>query len=78
MARLIVLDNTGHTDIDFQVDVQEQVERAQKQFEELVNSGTHMAILTKKGVGQELVTDFGKVVLEEDTEIVISPRLVGG
>lgn len=78
MGKLIILDSTGHTDVQWDVAVKSEVEEAQKQFEELVNGGSHMAVRVSDvdggKRGQELIDTFDP----EAEEVVISPRLVGG
>jgi hypothetical protein len=73
MATQIVMDATGDTRHDFNVNDEAAVARAKKRFEELTEAGFIAAKWTGEGTS-ELIRQFDPTA----QETLFMPRLVGG
>lgn len=73
LHQMKIMNRLGDATLTWNVDVQEQVEEAQRQFEELVNQG-YLAAKSLGGGQHEMITEFDP----EATRILVMPPIVGG
>lgn len=73
MAKLVVLDFSGHTEVEFKKDDKASIKAAMDRFNELMKSG-HVAYKVDAKGEKTQTRSF-----EEDaTEIIMHPQMVGG
>lgn len=73
MHKLQIMDQTGHSTVDFDPAKDDQVKTAMAKFAALVGQGYQAAVRTEGG-GLKKVKSFDPTA----TEIVMHPQLVGG
>lgn len=73
MSKLQIMDQTGHSTLDFDPKNDSQVKEAMEKFDQLVGQGYQAAVRTEGG-GLKKVKSFDPTA----TEVVMHPQLVGG
>lgn len=74
MAKLTILDQSGHTELAFKTADPASVKAAMAQFDELVKNHKHWAYKVNPDGSKESIKKFD----ETAEEIIIHPQMVGG
>ncbi len=74
MAKLTILDQSGHTELDFKPDNKASVQAAMDRFNDLVKNHGHWAYKVEKDGSKTSIKAFD----ETAEETIIHPQMVGG
>ena len=74
MAKMIILDASGDTEVAFQRSNAASVKAAMDRFNELVRDQKHWAYKTEKDGSKTIIKSFD----ETADEILIHPQMIGG
>ncbi len=75
MGKLVIMDRSGHAEVDFKADDAASIKVATERFNELVGKGGgHMAYRIGADGTKEQIRSFDKSA----EEILVHPQLVGG
>ncbi len=74
MAKLTILDSSGHTELAFKADDKASVKAAMDRFNELVKNHGHWAYKVEKDGSKTAIKAFD----ETAEEVIIHPQMVGG